>query len=547
MKKSIVISTTLLLGICALSLTSYAKEDIDPDVLSKSNWEVVSVVDAKGKTVIKQNENLMVRAKYDLKTNHYEFFELEGKKSKEEGTFFLTENTVKNDRVFDGQQQLTDIVELDKTVYTFRTTGKQEDGKQGDVFVVSKPYTEEKLDFTTPVTDIPAGSSTIADKPKGAFILSKDVWKASKVVSADGEDNLTEYNNDLMNYVMFDGKTGRYEHFDMTTKKSTKDYGFFDVIKDNTEFVSINHDAKKHLIAKVKDLNNKDFTYQVDGKNKSGEKVKVDVEFELADIKRDDLIFTITEAEASNRPKMPEQSENPTLPEKPNPGPDTGSSTTSSDVNTGSTTTDSSGNTGGTTSSDSSTDSSTTSSEPSDIEVPKAPSIIQPYAGDKVLRGTAQVHTKIVLKKSVFETKPNSVKAEKKFVDMGIAEVNSDGQWELNLTDALAPGEEIEAVAVNVKRPEFQSKPTYVTVKESGKGKGSNKPGGTNQHNKKPGGTNQNNKKPGGTNQNNKKPDGKKLPQTGEAVKNTSLVIGGVIIVGVIVAIYMKNKKGKEN
>ncbi|MGG1400003.1 DUF4822 domain-containing protein [Bacillus salipaludis] len=130
-------------------------KNVDGDkILGSTLWHGTKVLDANGNDVTKYNSNFISLAKFDDKTNKYEFFNEETGQSRGDYGYFdiVHENKIRahvsiGDRKYGAVLELT---ELNNHKFTYKRTGKDKDGKDITVFVEHEPYTGDlkpKLSF----------------------------------------------------------------------------------------------------------------------------------------------------------------------------------------------------------------------------------------------------------------------------------------------------------------------------------------------------------------------------------------------------------------
>lgn len=130
-------------------------KNVDGDkILGSTLWHGTKVLDANGNDVTKYNSNFISLAKFEDKTNKYEFFNEETGQSRGDYGYFdiVHENKIRahvsiGDRKYGAVLELT---ELNNHKFTYKRTGKDKDGKDITVFVEHEPYTGDlkpKLSF----------------------------------------------------------------------------------------------------------------------------------------------------------------------------------------------------------------------------------------------------------------------------------------------------------------------------------------------------------------------------------------------------------------
>lgn len=273
--------TMLLTFIFVLNGHTALAADYEPNqLLGSTNWGGTYVYDAQGNDVTSQNSGFIGRAKYDATTNRYEFFDKQTNVSRgDKGIFFVTQDGKKRILLSElGYRVVVDMVRLDKDMFTYRRSGVQKDGTQGNVFVEHVPYSGE-LTFTSqpPVLSKQTGE-IVTDQP-GRTILSITKWQGTKALDENGND-VSAYNQGFLGLARYESKTGRYEFFN-TQGESRNDFGYYDVINGNKERTHISLGANSYgATLELTELNNNRFTYARMGKNAAGEDIPITVEHE---------------------------------------------------------------------------------------------------------------------------------------------------------------------------------------------------------------------------------------------------------------------------
>ncbi|PGS53380.1 DUF4822 domain-containing protein [Bacillus sp. AFS041924] len=130
------------------STTGDIVKNIDGDkILGKTLWNGTKVLDEQGNDVTKYNSNFISLAKFDEKTNKYEFFNLATGISRGDYGYFdiAHENKIKA-HVSIGTNKygaVLELTELNKNKFTYKRTGKDKDGKDITIFVEHEPYKGE--------------------------------------------------------------------------------------------------------------------------------------------------------------------------------------------------------------------------------------------------------------------------------------------------------------------------------------------------------------------------------------------------------------------
>ncbi|WP_144510107.1 DUF4822 domain-containing protein [Bacillus sp. FJAT-22090] len=129
-------------------------KDVDGDkILGSTLWNGTKVLDEYGSDVTEYNSMFISLAKFDDKTNKYEFFNIETGESRGDYGYFdiVHENKVRA-HVSLGENKYgaaLELTELNKNKFTYKRTGKDKDGKDITVFVEHEPY---KGDFNPKFT-----------------------------------------------------------------------------------------------------------------------------------------------------------------------------------------------------------------------------------------------------------------------------------------------------------------------------------------------------------------------------------------------------------
>ncbi|WP_264740551.1 DUF4822 domain-containing protein [Cytobacillus firmus] len=127
------------------AVTGDIVKDIDGDkILGSTLWNGTKVLDENGNDVTKYNTMFISLAKFDDKTNRYEFFNLETGESRGDFGFFdiVNENKIRA-HVSIGANKYgaaLELTELNHNKFTYKRTGKDKDGKDIAVFVEHEPY-----------------------------------------------------------------------------------------------------------------------------------------------------------------------------------------------------------------------------------------------------------------------------------------------------------------------------------------------------------------------------------------------------------------------
>ncbi|OIK17052.1 DUF4822 domain-containing protein [Bacillus sp. MUM 116] len=118
---------------------------IDGDkILGSTLWHGTKVLDENGNDVTKYNSNFISLAKFDDKTNKYEFFNAEtGQSRGDYGYFDVVHGNKIRAHVSIGANKYgaaLELTELNKNKFTYKRTGKDKNGKDITVFVEHEPY-----------------------------------------------------------------------------------------------------------------------------------------------------------------------------------------------------------------------------------------------------------------------------------------------------------------------------------------------------------------------------------------------------------------------
>lgn len=120
-------------------------KNVDGDkILGGTLWHGTKVLDENGNNVTKYNSNFISLAKFDDKTNKYEFFNADTGKSRGDYGYFdvVHGNKIRahvsiGDRKYGAALELT---ELNQNKFTYKRNGKDKDGKDITIFVEHEPY-----------------------------------------------------------------------------------------------------------------------------------------------------------------------------------------------------------------------------------------------------------------------------------------------------------------------------------------------------------------------------------------------------------------------
>lgn len=114
------------------------------NLLGKTLWNGTKVVDADGKDVTKYNQNFISLAKFDARTNQYEFFDLETGETRGDFGYFdvLRHNKIRAHASIGTNKYgaVLEITELNSKRFTYKREGKNAAGEAITVFVEHEPY-----------------------------------------------------------------------------------------------------------------------------------------------------------------------------------------------------------------------------------------------------------------------------------------------------------------------------------------------------------------------------------------------------------------------
>ncbi|MGN5652630.1 DUF4822 domain-containing protein [Bacillus sp. Brlt_9] len=120
-------------------------KNVDGDkILGGTLWHGTKVLDETGNDVTQFNSNFISLAKFDDKSNKYEFFNSETGQSRGDYGYFdvVHENKIRA-HVSIGNNKYgaaLELTELNNKKFTYKRTGKDQDGKDITVFVEHEPY-----------------------------------------------------------------------------------------------------------------------------------------------------------------------------------------------------------------------------------------------------------------------------------------------------------------------------------------------------------------------------------------------------------------------
>lgn len=118
-------------------------------ILGKTLWHGTKVIDRNGNDVTAENQMFISLAKFDTKTNKYEFFNKETGESRGDFGYFkvLAKNKIRA-HVSLGNNKYgaaLELTELNNQRFTYTRMGKDANGKEIQVFVEHEPYQGELL------------------------------------------------------------------------------------------------------------------------------------------------------------------------------------------------------------------------------------------------------------------------------------------------------------------------------------------------------------------------------------------------------------------
>jgi len=128
--------------------------DVDGDkILSGTLWQGTVALDENGNDVSSYNSNYLGLAKYDDKTNKYEFFDAKtGESRGDYGYYDVVHGNKIRAHVSQGENKygaVLEITELNENKFTYKRNGKDKDGKDITITVEHIPYEGDfKLEFT---------------------------------------------------------------------------------------------------------------------------------------------------------------------------------------------------------------------------------------------------------------------------------------------------------------------------------------------------------------------------------------------------------------
>ncbi|MCZ8518992.1 DUF4822 domain-containing protein [Paenibacillus mucilaginosus] len=118
--------------------------DVDGDkILSYSLWQGTVVLDEKGKDVSNYNANFLGLAKYDFKTNKYEFFDAKtGQSRGDYGYYDVVHGNKLRSHISEGMKYgaVLELTELNTNKFAYKRKGKDQDGNEIVITVEHVPY-----------------------------------------------------------------------------------------------------------------------------------------------------------------------------------------------------------------------------------------------------------------------------------------------------------------------------------------------------------------------------------------------------------------------
>lgn len=114
------------------------------EILGKTLWNGTRVTDEAGNDVTKANQNFISLAKFDDKTNQYEFFKVEtGESRGDYGYFDVLNHNTQRAHVSLGTNKygaVLELTELTPNKFTYTRMGKNNEGQDVKIFVEHVPY-----------------------------------------------------------------------------------------------------------------------------------------------------------------------------------------------------------------------------------------------------------------------------------------------------------------------------------------------------------------------------------------------------------------------
>ncbi|NRF91900.1 DUF4822 domain-containing protein [Paenibacillus frigoriresistens] len=118
--------------------------DVDGDqILSNTLWQGTVALDEKGNNVSSYNGNFLGLAKYDFKTNKYEFFDAKtGQSRGDYGYYDVVHGNKLRAHISEGMKYgaVLELTELNNNKFTYKRKGKDKDGNEIFITVEHVPY-----------------------------------------------------------------------------------------------------------------------------------------------------------------------------------------------------------------------------------------------------------------------------------------------------------------------------------------------------------------------------------------------------------------------
>lgn len=124
-------------------------------ILANTNWQGTYAFDENGNDVSKYNSNYLGLAKYDAKSNVYEFFKKTGEPRGDYGYYDVIRNNKVRVHYSLGYnyRAILELTELNKNKFTYKRKGKDKDGNDIMITVEHIPYDGE-LEFSEKAKNI---------------------------------------------------------------------------------------------------------------------------------------------------------------------------------------------------------------------------------------------------------------------------------------------------------------------------------------------------------------------------------------------------------
>jgi hypothetical protein len=285
-KLSLTVLVTAALSACA-STSQQTKSAVNPSqgeaVLAKTLWRGTQATLVTSKEdVTEQNAGFIGLARYDAKTNQYEFFDAKtGVTRGDEGVFFVTNDLKKRVHISTTKNYhaIVSLTELNEDAFIYTRLGKDASGKEALVAVEHKPYLDLfALPLTSKISEYShkTGAIVAVSEQAGADVLAHTLWQGTKAFDENGKD-VSEFNAGFLGLARYDAQTNRYEFF-KKDGSARGDYGYYDVIQNNKVRVHVSEGAKYSAIVELTELNANKFTYRRKGKDAVGSDIWVTVE-----------------------------------------------------------------------------------------------------------------------------------------------------------------------------------------------------------------------------------------------------------------------------